>query len=107
MDREAFANDPGLQAALEAGTEKGGYAGAQSRLAEVLAGRFGGTGGPSALEISTKYLYAGDPDQALEWLERAYLDGDGNMPYLGLPIYDSMRSDPRFQDLVGRMNLPG
>jgi len=47
-----------------------------------------------------------DEALALEWLERAYEDGDGNMPYIGMPIYDPLRADLRFQDLLRRMNLP-
>jgi serine/threonine-protein kinase len=106
LDREEVAADPELQAALEAGNEEGGYAGAQQRLADVLAGRFGETGGPPAIVISDTYLFAGDYDRSLHWLERAYQDGDGNMPYLGHPLYDSVRSDRRFQDLLRRMDLP-
>jgi len=107
LDRDGVANDPELQAALEAGNEEGGYTGAQQQLADVLAGRFGKPGGPPAISLSERYLLAGDKDRALEWLERAYQDRGGWMPYLGLPIYEPLRSDPRFQDLLRRMNLPG
>jgi hypothetical protein len=31
---------------------------------------------------------------------------DPNMPYLGVPLYDSLSSDPRFQDLLRRMKFP-
>ncbi len=46
-------------------------------------------------------------DQALEWLERAYEARDPQVVFLGWPAWDSVRDDPRFQDLVRRMNLPG
>jgi len=39
-------------------------------------------------------------------LEEAYRQGEGNTPYIGLPPWDSLRSDPHFQDLLRRMNLP-
>ena len=51
-------------------------------------------------------LYEMLSGKALEWLERGFEIRDPNMPYLGLPIYDPLRSDPRFQDLLRRMNLP-
>jgi len=49
----------------------------------------------------------GENDKALEWLERAYQDRNGWMPFLQVePRLDPLRSDPRFQDLVRRMNFP-
>jgi TolB-like protein/Tfp pilus assembly protein PilF/predicted Ser/Thr protein kinase len=107
LDREAFAGDRELTEALERGYAEGGYSGSQKRLADVAAARFGKAGGMRAWDLANKYLYAGDRDRALEWLERAYEERDGNMPYIGLPIYDSLRSDPRFEDLLRRMKLPG
>jgi len=46
-------------------------------------------------------------DQAFEWLERAYEERDGILVYLNAaPFFDSLRDDdPRFQDLLLRMNL--
>ena len=49
----------------------------------------------------------GENDEALEWLERAYQDGNGWMAFLQVvPWLDPLRSDPRFQDLLRRMNFP-
>ena len=49
----------------------------------------------------------GENEEALEWLEKAYQDRNGGMPYLqGEPRFDPLRSDPRFQDLLRRMNFP-
>ncbi len=49
----------------------------------------------------------GENEKALEWLERAYQDRDGWMPFLQVePRLDPLRSDPRFQDLLRRMNFP-
>jgi len=45
-------------------------------------------------------------DAALEWLEKAYQDRNGWMPLLQVePRFDPLRSDPRFQVLLRRMNL--
>ena len=43
----------------------------------------------------------------MDWLERGFEARDTNLPYVGIsPLSDPLRSDPRFQDLLRRMNLP-
>jgi TolB-like protein/Tfp pilus assembly protein PilF len=106
LDRERVANYPELKEALERGYAEAGYAGAQKRLADLLAARFAKPGGIRAADLANFYLYAREKEHALEWLERGYEERDASMPYLGLPLYDSLRPDPRFQDILRRMGLP-
>ena len=49
-----------------------------------------------------------DKDQAMAWLEKAYEEHDSAMLQLrgDLSPSDPLRSDPRFQDLLRRMNFP-
>ena len=83
----------------------GGYTGAMRRVADAVAA--------SSLRTQTRayivagfYARAGDKKRALEWLERAFANRDPGMPYLRMPEFDSVREDPRFQDLLRRMKLP-
>ena len=56
---------------------------------------------------ATVYAGMGNAQGALEWLERAYQERDGWIPYIqSQPEFDGLRSDPGFQALVGRMNFP-
>jgi serine/threonine-protein kinase len=49
----------------------------------------------------------GENDKAMEWLEIAYQDRNPWMVYLQVESrLDPLRSDPRFQDLLRRMNFP-
>jgi pentatricopeptide repeat protein len=49
----------------------------------------------------------GEKDQAFEWLEKAYEVRDLGVTFLKIdPTLDPLRSDPRFQDLLRRMNFP-
>jgi TolB-like protein/Tfp pilus assembly protein PilF len=57
-------------------------------------------------DVAQWYAYAGDRDRCMEWLERAYVGRDPNLPYLWIPDFDFLRSDPRFSDLMMRMKLP-
>ena len=50
---------------------------------------------------------AGRNQEALDCLELAVDMGNPNMPYLGVfEIFRSLRDEPRFQELLQRMNLP-
>jgi TolB-like protein/Tfp pilus assembly protein PilF len=60
----------------------------------------------SPLQIAWVYVGLDKKDQALENLEKAYTDRESLMAYLGTwPIFDSMRSEPRFKALLKKMNL--
>jgi TolB-like protein/Flp pilus assembly protein TadD len=54
------------------------------------------------------YLALGDKDTALQILETAYKAHQPTVPWLRVRgfAFDAMFGDPRFQDLVRRMNLP-
>jgi serine/threonine-protein kinase len=59
------------------------------------------------LEIAMSHLALGEKDEAIRWLEEGYRVRDGNMILLKVwPPWDSLRGDPRFQDLLRRMNFP-
>ena len=49
----------------------------------------------------------GEKSAALDWLEKAYEERNGWMVYLQVePRLDTLRGEPRFQDLLARMNFP-
>jgi TolB-like protein/DNA-binding winged helix-turn-helix (wHTH) protein/Flp pilus assembly protein TadD len=58
-----------------------------------------------ASEIAVIYAALGDMDQAMNWLEKGY-EERFNPGVLLRPGFDTLRSDPRFQDLVRRVGLP-
>jgi hypothetical protein len=52
------------------------------------------------------YLGLGDKDQALKYLEQADEEHDPALFYLKVgPFFNPLRSEPRFQDLLRRVNL--
>ena len=91
--------------ALEKGYSEGGYQTAMRRAADALVAYSRKTF-VNPVDIAHFYDEAGDKDKALDWLEKGFDTRDPNMPYLGVPAYDSLRSDPRFQAIIRRMNLP-
>ncbi|MGI8640309.1 MAG: protein kinase domain-containing protein [Pyrinomonadaceae bacterium] len=60
----------------------------------------------SALYIA--YIYAGlnEKDQAFEWLDKAYEQHSGLALVNVETTFDNLRPDPRYKDLLKRMNLP-
>jgi Tfp pilus assembly protein PilF len=62
--------------------------------------------GVTAIERAIVYVGLGDKQHALAWLEKAYEDRDTDILSLNTdPVYDPLRSDPRFQALVRRVGL--
>jgi len=60
----------------------------------------------SPAKLAVLYAALGERDQAFASLEKAYTARDLQMQFLGVdPDYDSLRSDPRFQDLLRRVGL--
>jgi TolB-like protein/DNA-binding winged helix-turn-helix (wHTH) protein len=57
--------------------------------------------------FANAYLGLGDKDQALTYLERAYEEQDPALFFLKMsPRLDPLRSEPRFQALLRRLNFP-
>jgi Tfp pilus assembly protein PilF len=92
--------------ALTRGQAEGGYAQAMRRGAEVLAERSRRSHVP-AVRIARLYAHAGDKNEVLRWLRKGYDEGETPLLHLGVAWdWDFMRTDPRFQDLLRRMNFP-
>jgi predicted deacetylase len=57
--------------------------------------------------VAVAAALAGDRNQAFEYLEKAYADGDSELLFvIRFPALDPLRSDPRFKDLMRRLGLP-
>jgi tetratricopeptide (TPR) repeat protein len=59
------------------------------------------------LGIALIHIGLGNKDDAFAWLDKAYEDRSTGMNYLKVnPLYDPLRSDPRFLSLLQRMRFP-
>jgi TolB-like protein/DNA-binding winged helix-turn-helix (wHTH) protein len=116
MHQEAITS---LQAALgllgrnsEVEGELGHALGVAGRRAEALAvleglRQLSSTRYVSPYSVALVHAGLGDRDQALAWLEKAYVERSDYMVYLNRePMLDGLRSDPRFAALVRRVGLP-
>jgi serine/threonine-protein kinase len=87
------------------GYEEGGYSWAMRSAAETMEA-FSKQTYVSPDAIARMYAFAGDKEKTIEWLEMGYEMRDPMMPYVGAFTYDLLDGDPRYQDLLRRMNLP-
>ena len=98
--------DHEVETALVKGYAKSGFEGAEESAAQKLAARRKKTFVPT-IQIAELYLFAGKKELALDWLEKGYEEREPNLPYIRvLPTFDSLRSEPRFQNLIRRMHFP-
>jgi serine/threonine protein kinase/Tfp pilus assembly protein PilF len=60
-----------------------------------------------ALAFAIVHVGLGENDEAFSWLEKAYEERFNRLAYLRRePVWDALRPDPRFNDLLRRINLP-
>jgi serine/threonine-protein kinase len=77
---------------------------AERIFAELKRDALAGTESPWAVALVAVSL--GQNDEALRWLEQAYQRRDISISYLKTShAFKGMRSDPRFEALLGRMGL--
>jgi tetratricopeptide (TPR) repeat protein len=107
---KAFYTMMGLGEGMEALVKvykEAGYAEAMDRLAGMLE-EISLTTYFLPTMISEAYVFAGNKDRALSWLEKGFEMRDPNMPYMGvMPHYvDLLKDEPRYKELLRKMNLP-
>ncbi|PYX31024.1 MAG: hypothetical protein DMG80_11050 [Acidobacteria bacterium] len=79
---------------------------AKARKELVELQRLEGQGKQLAYSIAVVYASLGDHDQAFHWLDVAYRARDGSLILLKTdPSLDVLREDPRFTELLRKMNL--
>jgi len=63
--------------------------------------------GSPAWFIALSYADANDDDAVFEWLEKSYVRHEVEMTWLKMePALNPYKKDPRYLDLLGRMNFP-
>jgi TolB-like protein/Flp pilus assembly protein TadD len=76
---------------------------ADAALADVIARARDGF----AYQIAQVYAVRGDADKAFEWLQISFDDHDGGTLSLSVdPLLRSLRDDPRYKSLLGKLGLP-
>jgi serine/threonine protein kinase/tetratricopeptide (TPR) repeat protein len=93
-----------VNAAVDSSYKRDGYKGVLRTVIQI-------NSNPSPKEyyparVAQSYMLLGDKEQALVWLDKAY-DARSGLNFIKVnPTWDSIRSDPRFGDLLRRMGLP-
>ena len=61
----------------------------------------------SPVNFALVYANLGDSDEAFVWLQKGFEERSSYLRLLKVePVFDPLRSDPRFQALLARMNFP-
>ena len=84
----------------------GDLRGAQATVDKLQAGAISGRVSPYSVALI--YTAMGRKADALDWLEKGYREKETWMPWIKVLVeWDSLRSEPRFTDLLTRLNLKG
>ena len=62
----------------------------------------------SSTLIAATYAALGDKDEAFRFLQKAIEQRDGVLPFVNIdPIFEELRSDTRYAEILKRVGLPG
>jgi serine/threonine-protein kinase len=108
-DALSVTTDPGTKAVVNADLAYSyGLSGSADKAEQMIerVTEFGQTNYISPCDVAVAHLGLGDKDKVFWWLEKAYAERDEGLMWLKIdPIYDDLRNDPRFVDLLKRINL--
>lgn len=105
MAEESGGASPERLAALRAALESAGPMGLRRKRIE-LNKKLAGPQPINAYDIAIDCAVVRDNDQALVWLEKALQVRDPKIALIAVePIFDSLRSAPRFASLLRQMGL--
>ncbi|MCM3869659.1 MAG: winged helix-turn-helix domain-containing protein [Pyrinomonadaceae bacterium] len=103
--RELSGNSTHLRAMLAYSYARAGHEREARKILDELI-RFSADHYVSAFDLAGVHIGLGENDKAFIWLERSYQDRMWMLGYLKVePLFDPLRSDPRFADLVQRVGL--
>ncbi len=81
--------------------------GDEDRSQRALSGLVATYGRSAAFQIAEVYAWRGERDQAFEWLDRAREQRDGGLCMIKVePFLATLRSDPRFAEMLKALGLP-
>jgi serine/threonine protein kinase/Tfp pilus assembly protein PilF len=101
----SLSGSPELAASIEEVYSKSGYNGVLRSWLDgmMVISKYGYV---SSYDIAQIYARMGEKDKTLTWLEKAYGEHDSGLVSLAVdPLFDNVRSDPRFRDLLKRLKL--
>jgi TolB-like protein/DNA-binding winged helix-turn-helix (wHTH) protein len=105
LDEELGGATPERVAALKAANQLAGPRGLRLKRIE-LNKKAAGKESSNAYDIAIDCAAVGNTDEALFWLERAFQVRDAKIVLIGVePIFDGLRSNPRFTRLLSQIGL--
>ena len=101
----SLSGSPELAASIEEDFFKAGYKGVLQSWLDGLT-EISKHGYVSSYSIAQAYMRMGEKEKAFGWLEKAYEEHDSGLVSLAVePMFDAVRPDPRFRDILRRMKL--
>ena len=101
----SLSGSPELAASIEEDFSRAGYKGVLQSWLDGLT-EISKHGYISSYSIAQAYMRMGEKEKTFGWLEKAYEEHDSGLVSLAVePMFDAVRSDPRFRDILRRMKL--